>query len=109
MNIGKSRLNETNSPCINYMQYGGGDAVQMTHIINEMEDIQYRCVTPSVWRGHIISAVEGMQYGPVITSAQRRVTKSAQGVAGGCTYLEKCYFTYNITQISLCCDESRCF
>ena len=70
---GKSHLNETSSPSINYMQYGGGYSVQRMHIINiKVEDIQYRCVTPSIWRRCIISTVEGMQYGSFI-SIQRRV------------------------------------
>ena len=34
-------------------------------IISKVQDIQYRCVTPSVWRRPIISMVEGMQYEPV--------------------------------------------
>ena len=30
---------------------------------SKMEDIQYRCVTPSVYRRNIFSTVEGTQYG----------------------------------------------
>ena len=41
-------------------------------MINKVEDIQYRCVTPSAWR-YIISTVEGIKYGPVTSSIQRRV------------------------------------
>ena len=41
--------------------------------MSKVEDIQYRCVTPSVWRWHIISTVEAMQHGPVTSSIQRRV------------------------------------
>ena len=69
----KSHLNETNSPCINFLQYGGGYSVWRRHTINKVEDIQYRCVTPSVWRRRIISTVEGMQDGPVTSSIMRRV------------------------------------
>ena len=38
-----------------------------------MEDIQYRCVTPSVCRRNLFSTVEGMQYEPVTSSVWRRV------------------------------------
>ena len=51
------------SPCVNYMQYGGGYSVWRRPIINTVEDIKYRCVIPLVWRRHIISTVEGVQYG----------------------------------------------
>ena len=52
------------------------------------------------------------QYGGGYSVWRRRVqymaTKTAQGIVGGCIYLEKWYFTDNITQISSYCDESRC-
>ena len=35
----KSHLNETNSPRINFLQYGGGYTVWRRHIINKVEDI----------------------------------------------------------------------
>ena len=41
---------KTNSLCINYMQYNRGYSVWRRHIISKVEDIQYRCVTLSVWR-----------------------------------------------------------
>ena len=75
------------------MQYGGGYSVFRRHIINKVEDILYRCVTPSVWRkahhqhsrgyavwtSHIINTEEGVQY---------MTTKAAQTVVGGCIYLK---------------------
>ena len=53
----------------------------------------------AVWTSHIISTEEVVQY---------MATKTIQGVAGGCIYLGKWYFTDKITQISSDCDESRC-
>ena len=69
----KSHLNETNSPWINVLQYGGRYSIWKRHIINKVEGIWYRCVTLSVWRRCIMSTVEGMQYGPVTPSIQIRV------------------------------------
>ena len=74
----KSHLNKKNSPCVNYIQYGGGYLVWRRHIIDKVEDIQYKCYTLPVWRRHIISAVEGMQYGPVTSSIQGRVCSRAK-------------------------------
>ena len=50
-----------------------GNSVWKRYVISKVEDIQYRCVTPSVLRRRIISTVEDMQYGPVTSSIQRRV------------------------------------
>ena len=74
---------KTKSPCINYMQYGGGYSIWRRHIINKVEDAHYRCVTRSVWRRGIIDTEEGVQY---------RTTKTAQGGVGGCIYLGKMIF-----------------
>ena len=60
----KSHLNKKHSPFVNYIQYGGGQqygggySVWRRHIIDKVEDIQYKCFTLSAWRRHIISAVE---------------------------------------------------
>ena len=48
----------------------------------------------AVWTCHIISTEKGVQY---------MDTDTAQGVVGHCIYLEKWYFTDNITQISSYC------
>ena len=52
--------------------------------------------TYTVWTCHIINTEEGVQY---------LTTKTVQGVVGGLIYLEKQYFTDNltITQISSYC------
>ena len=75
------------------IQYGGGITS-----VSEGYSVQM-CHTPSVWRRHIISMVEGIQYGPVTSSILRRysTTKTAQSVVGGCIYLGKLYFTENLT------------
>ena len=54
-------------------QYRGGYSLQRRYVISKVEDIQYRCVTPSVWKRQIISTVEGMWYGPVTLSIWWRV------------------------------------
>ena len=70
------------------------------HIISTVEDIQYRCVTPSVRRRHIISTVKGVKYGGgyatrtchIVSTeegVQCRTTKTAQGVVGSRIYLGK--------------------
>ena len=88
---------KTKSPCITYVQYSGGFSVRRRHVISKMEDIQYKCVTTSVWKMHIISMVGGYA---VWTShivnteedMQYRTTKTAQEVVGGCIYLGKMIF-----------------
>ena len=49
------------------IQYGGGITS-----VSERYSVQM-CHTPSVWRTHIISMVEGMQCGPVTSSILRSV------------------------------------
>ena len=44
-------------------QYGGEHSVQRRHTIGTVDGIQYGCVTPSVQRRHIICTVEGVQVG----------------------------------------------
>ena len=49
------------------IKYGGGITS-----VSEGYSVQM-CHTPSIWGRHIISMVEGMQYGPVTSSILRRV------------------------------------
>ena len=82
------------------IQYGGGiSSIRWKIFSTDMSHHQYSG-GHAIWAScHMINTEKGVQY---------MDTDTAQKVVGGCIYPGKWYFTDNITQISSCCDESKC-
>ena len=89
------------------IQYGGGiSSIRWKIFGTDVSHHQYGGDTSSVqWRACSIDLSHHQYRGGC---AVHGYTNTAQGVVGGCINLGKLYFTYNLTQISSYCDESRC-